>query len=295
MDRRTRPDGSARSAERRLADRRRAPGAPSGAPIRLALFAALLLGLTYATLAMVRIQSTNAAKPAEAALIQAQAAAARIDTAVATLRSSLIAASASRRRFGGDPLDAAETALAATGGLAQGVAVADDSTVIGATGAARAAAWPSAVKAALASGQDFWLGTAPGGGPWLYTAAVANNAGPDGLHRTLVLAVVDPQALRRRPRRGRDRAGRPQRPPARAFRFQSGRRRPLARPCCRLWQGRRLARQGVQGQGRRRPRHAGLRRGPSPAAPCAPWRWSAPPGLARASRWRTSSASSLPW
>ena len=163
--------------------------------MRLALFAALLLGVIYATLAMVRIQSAGAAAPTQAALAQAHAGADRIDTSVATLRSALVAAAASRKRFGGDPVDAAETALAATGTLAQGAAVADESTVVGATGAARAAGWPGAVRAALASGQDFWLGTTPDGGPWLYAAAVARNAGPDGLRRTLVLAAVDPQAL----------------------------------------------------------------------------------------------------
>ena len=190
-----RPQGDAQQAVQRAADRRRASAPGAGVPIRLALFAALLLGLVYAALAFARIQSTGAAAPAQAALAQAHAGAERVDNATATLRSALVAAAASRRRFGGDPLDAAETALTATGALAQGAAVADDSTVIGATGAARGAAWPAAVRAALASGQDFWLGSPPGGGPWLYAAAVANGAGPDGLHKTLTLAVVDPQAL----------------------------------------------------------------------------------------------------
>ena len=185
----------AKPADRRTADRPRAPASTAGAPIRLALFAALLLGLVYAALAFARIQSSGAGAPAQAALAEARAGAARADTAVATLRSALVAAAASRRRFGGDPLDAAETALAATGSLAQGAAVADDDTLAGATGAARAAAWTSAAKAALASGQDFWMGTTADGGPWLYAVAVAAGAGTDGLHKTLTLAAVDPQAL----------------------------------------------------------------------------------------------------
>jgi two-component system cell cycle sensor histidine kinase PleC len=190
-----RPRGDAQQAVQRAADRRRASAPGAGVPIRLALFAALLLGLIYAALAFARIQSTGAAAPAQAALAQAHAGADRVDNAAATLRSALVAAAASRRRFGGDPLDAAETALTATGALAQGAAVADDSTVIGATGAGRTAAWPAAVQAALASGQDFWLGTPPGGGPWLYAAAIANGAGPDASHKTLTLAVVDPRML----------------------------------------------------------------------------------------------------
>src|ERR1700761_2433394 len=181
-----RPRGDAQQAVQRAADRRRASAPGAGVPIRLAPFAALLLGLIYAVLALARIHSAGAAAPAQAALAQAHAGADRVDNAAATLRSALVAAAASRRRFGGDPLDAAETALAATGALAQGAAVADDSTMIGATRAAR----PAAVRAALASGQDFWLGAPPGGGPWLYAVAIANGAGPDGLHKTLTLAAV---------------------------------------------------------------------------------------------------------
>ena len=182
------------SAGREPAGRRRAPPG-GGAPIRLALLAALLLGAIYAVLAITRIQSAGAAAPAAAALAEARSAADRADTAVATLRSALTAAAASRKRFGGDPLDAAETAFAGAGALAEGAAVADDANVVGATGAARTAAWPAAVRAALASGQDFWIGSPSGGGPWLYAAAVAHNAGPDGLHKTLVVAAVDPKAL----------------------------------------------------------------------------------------------------
>ncbi|MGZ3400495.1 MAG: PAS domain-containing sensor histidine kinase, partial [Caulobacteraceae bacterium] len=97
--------------------------------------------------------------------------------------------------FGGDPLDAAETALAGAGGLAQGAAVADDDVLAGAAGIARQTDWASAIRVALASGQDFWIGAPSPGGPWIYAVAVTPGAGQDGQHKVLTLAAVDPQVL----------------------------------------------------------------------------------------------------
>jgi two-component system cell cycle sensor histidine kinase PleC len=166
-----------------------------GSPIRLALVAAVLLGLIYGGLALYRIHSASSAAPAETALSQAREGAARVDSAVAALRSSLAAAAVSRRRFGGDPLDAAETAMAGAGGLIQGAAVADDDVLAGATGPARQADWTSAMQLALASGHDFWIGAPTAGGPYIYAAAIAGDAGADGRHEALTLAAVDPKSL----------------------------------------------------------------------------------------------------
>jgi two-component system cell cycle sensor histidine kinase PleC len=149
----------------------------------------------YGGLALLRIRSASAEAPAQTAVAEARAGAARLDSAVAALRSALAAAAVSRRRFGGDPLDAAETALAGAGGLAQGAAVADDDVLAGAAGIAREANWAAAIRLALASGQDFWIGAAPGGGPWVYAVAIAPGAGSDGQHKALTLAAVDPQVL----------------------------------------------------------------------------------------------------
>ena len=166
-----------------------------GSPIHLALAAASLLGLIYGGLALFRIHSASSAAPAQIALSEARDGAARLDSAAASLRSALSAASVSRSRFGGDPLDAAETAMAGAVGLAQGAAVADDGVVAGATGPARQADWAPAIRLAVASGRDFWIGAVPAGGPWIYAAAITGSAGPDGRHEAITLAAVDPQAL----------------------------------------------------------------------------------------------------
>jgi two-component system cell cycle sensor histidine kinase PleC len=187
-----RPEGVGRTGGR-AAERRRGRGGSS--PIRLALVAAVLLGLIYGGLALYRIHSASSAAPAETALSQAREGAARVDSAVAALRSALSAAAVSRRRFGGDPLDAAETAMAGANGLAQGAAVADDGLLAGATGAARQADWTSAIRLALDSGRDFWIGAPSSGGPFIYAAAVVGGAGPDGRQKALTLAAVDRKAL----------------------------------------------------------------------------------------------------
>jgi two-component system cell cycle sensor histidine kinase PleC len=178
-----------------VAERRRAAAPGAGAPVRLALFAALLLGLIYGAIALIRIQSASPDGNPRGAQAEAQAAVARIDAAAASLRSALTAAAVSRRRFGGDPLDAAETAVAGSSGLAQSAAVADDEILAGATGAAHGVDWTGAIHTALASGQDFWIGPSPQGGPFIYAVAVANGAGADGQHKAVTLAAVDPAVL----------------------------------------------------------------------------------------------------
>jgi two-component system cell cycle sensor histidine kinase PleC len=169
------------------------PGVP--APhLRIALLSALLLIAIYGGAALFRMRGPTADPQAQRAVSEAQAAAGRADSAVAALRSALTAAAVSRRRFGGDPLDAVETALSAAAGYAQGAAVADDGVVIGAGGQARGAVWGAAAQAALASGQPFWVGQVAGS-PWLYAVAVATGAGPDLGHKVLTLAAADPAAL----------------------------------------------------------------------------------------------------
>jgi two-component system cell cycle sensor histidine kinase PleC len=169
------------------------PGVPSP-HVRIALLSALLLIAIYGAVILFRMRSVPADGQGQRAVAEAQAAAGRADSAVAALRSALTAAAVSRRRFGGDPLDAVETALAASAGFAQGAAVADDGVVIGASGHAQGAAWSAAAGAALASGKNFWLGQIPGA-PWLYAVAVAPGAGADLGHKVLTLAAADPAAL----------------------------------------------------------------------------------------------------
>ena len=189
-----RPEGVARAGGL-AAERRR--GRAGGSPIRLALAAAVLLGLIYGGLALFRIHSASSEAPAETALLQAREGAARLDTAVASLRSALTAAAVSARGFpAADPARHAETAIAgARASTPENAAVADDNVLAGVTGSARQADWAAAIRLALASGQEHLDQPRPGGGRWIYAAAVAGGAGPDGQHKALTLAAVSPKAL----------------------------------------------------------------------------------------------------
>jgi two-component system cell cycle sensor histidine kinase PleC len=163
--------------------------------VRVALLAALLLLGVYAAIAFVRLHDQPTSRLAERTGSQAAMTAARANTEASTLRAALTAAAVARRRFGGDPLDAAETALAAADGAAAATAVLNDSGVIGVSGSAPGADWRAAGAAALASGQGFWIGRAQGEGRWYYAAAVGPGSGPDAGQKVLILAAADPGRL----------------------------------------------------------------------------------------------------
>jgi two-component system cell cycle sensor histidine kinase PleC len=176
-------------------DRRRASKSVQTGQVRLALLFALLLLATYAIIAFFRLHSEPSSRLSDQVTNEAAAAADHAEREAVTLRAALTAASVARRRFGGDPLDAAETALAAAGGAASSVAVLDDSGVIGVAGAAPGAAWRAAAAQALASKQDFWVGQAPGDGRWYYAAAIGPGAGTETGQRVVLLAAADPARL----------------------------------------------------------------------------------------------------
>jgi two-component system cell cycle sensor histidine kinase PleC len=177
------------------AARPRATTAPLSGQVRVALLAALLLLAVYAAIAFVHLHEQPTSRLAERTGGQAAMTAARANTEASTLRAALTAAMVARRRFGGDPLDAAETALAAADGAAAGAAVLNDHGVIGVSGSAPRADWRGAAAAALASGQSFWIGRAEGEGRWYYAAAIGPGSGPDAGQKVLILAAADPARL----------------------------------------------------------------------------------------------------
>jgi two-component system cell cycle sensor histidine kinase PleC len=176
-----------------MAGERSGPGARAPSPhVRIALLAALLLIAIYGAVALFRIRAAPESREGQRVTAETLAVAARADAGAASLRSALTAAALSRHRFGGDPLDTAETALGASNGLAVATALADNGEILGVTGAAPGAAWMQANEAALSSGQPFWIGQVAGS-PWLYAAAAAT--GQDADHNVLVMAALDPAVL----------------------------------------------------------------------------------------------------
>ena len=180
---RARVDASgARSEARgsRGSARGRAPVEPLPSGIRVALFGALLLLALYVLFVAFRMHDATGPSPQS---LQAAQVAGRLvgqaDRQMAVLRTALAAAIDARRRIGGEPLDAAETGLAATQGAAQAVALASDGDILGQTGAvegAGAQAWREAAQAASRSGKAFWAGSVKDGGKSYYAAVV----GPPG-------------------------------------------------------------------------------------------------------------------
>jgi two-component system cell cycle sensor histidine kinase PleC len=187
-----RPKARGRSAAAR--SRRALGGAVSG-QVRVALVAAVLLLAVYVVVAFARLHDQPGVRLAERAGSAVDGVAASVNREVATLRAALSAASVARRRFGGDPLDTAETALVAANGAAVAVAVVNDSGVISLAGAAPTADWTRAAEAARAAGQDFWIGRAGQGRALYYVAFTAPGSGPDAGQRLLIIAAADPNRL----------------------------------------------------------------------------------------------------
>jgi two-component system cell cycle sensor histidine kinase PleC len=170
---------------------------PSG--IRIALFSCLLLLALYVLFLTLRLreQPPLAAATATAAA-QSSVAAGQADKAIATLRAALMATAEAHNRLGGEPLDAADTGLAASEGVAQAFALASDDDVMAAAGRVHAQdpAWREAAQAMRRSGHTFWIGSVTDGGKAYYAGVMGPpGSGPDGQGRLYVLAAGDPAKL----------------------------------------------------------------------------------------------------
>jgi two-component system cell cycle sensor histidine kinase PleC len=174
--------------------RRASPAALSG-QVRVALAAALLLLGVYVIVAFVRLHDQPASRLADRASGAVAGVAGSVNREAATLRAALSGASVARRRFGGDPLDSAETALAAANGAAAAAAVVNNAGVAAVAGSAPGADWTQAAEAARASGQDFWIGRAGPDTRWYYAAFTAPGAGSEAGQRLLMIAAADPARL----------------------------------------------------------------------------------------------------
>jgi two-component system cell cycle sensor histidine kinase PleC len=186
--------GAVPAAGRARAAQGSASGAVSG-QVRIALLGAVMLLAVYAVVAFLRLHDQPASRLAERTAAAAAATAGRVNTETATLRAALTGAAVSRQRFGGDPVDTAETALSAANGAAAAVAMLNDSGVIGVAGAAPGAAWTEAAGAALESGQTFWIGRAESDSRWYYAATVTPGAGEEAGQHIVMLAAADPSRL----------------------------------------------------------------------------------------------------
>jgi two-component system cell cycle sensor histidine kinase PleC len=168
---------------------------PAAGQVRIALAAALLLLVVYAAIAFLLLRNQPNSRMAERTGAAAAATAARVNSEAATLRAALSAAMVARRRFGGDPLDAAETAFIAANGAAVATAVFEAQGVIGVAGSAPGAPWDEAARIALASGREFWIGRVPGDQRRYYAAAIGPGANSEAGQRVIMLAAADPARL----------------------------------------------------------------------------------------------------
>ncbi len=177
----------------------RALSAPLPSGVRITLFSCLLLLALYVLYITMRLynQPPHAAATA-AATAQSTLAAGQADKTIATLRAALMAAAEAHNRLGGQPLDAAETGLAAAEGAAQAVALSGDDEVLAAAGrvGADSPAWREAAQAMRKAGRTFWTGTVAHGGKAYYAGVMGPpGTGPAGEGRLYVIAAGDPAKL----------------------------------------------------------------------------------------------------
>ncbi len=194
--------GQSRGGAQGLGGASRSGRAPEGAlpsGVRIALFSCLLLLALYVLFITMRLRDQPPLAAANAAATtQGAVAAGRADKTIATLRAALMAATEAHNRLGGDPVDAAETGLAASEGAAQAVAVTGDDEVLGAAGRLNAdsPAWREAAQAMRQAGRAFWIGTVADGGNAYYAGVMGPpGTGPEGRGRLYVLAAGDPAKL----------------------------------------------------------------------------------------------------
>ena len=132
----------------------------AGTLVRVAVLAALLMLALYTVFGVIRLShglraAADAGGQHDAA---AQALASRVEADTARLDAALQAAGAIVQRFPANPIDAAETGLKAARPDADAVALVGDEGVRAAAGEARDADWPTAARAARASGRSLWFG-----------------------------------------------------------------------------------------------------------------------------------------
>ena len=155
MARRKRGMDAEPAADAGFAGTARALRAGATVRVRLAVLFALLLIGVYAAFAthqfIVRAPASDAAGVELAR--GAELAAARADTALASVRAALSAGAAAAASSPSSPLDAAELAMTAADGTALAIAVADGSEVYAERGSAKGAQWSKAAIAARAAGE----------------------------------------------------------------------------------------------------------------------------------------------
>ena len=138
----TRTTGRAGRAEAMARREQTKGGRTLGAGLRATVVFALLLLTGYTAFAGVQLWQRLSQAPAQSAPdLQAKLTAAEVDAALAPVRAALGAADAGLNANTDRPLDAAEAAMAASDGHAQGIAVVSGGEVVAVTGAIPAADW----------------------------------------------------------------------------------------------------------------------------------------------------------
>ncbi|MES2032995.1 MAG: ATPase, partial [Pseudomonadota bacterium] len=145
------------------------PRAPSGALIRVAILAALLMLAIYTAFGVIRLEKGWGNKAGEAGPdAAAQVLAARIDAEIARRGGGLAAGAELLARTPDAPIDAAEAALRAAGPGVQAVGVVTGDIVEAVAGQVEAADWKGAARLTETSGKSLWLGITPGDPRRLY-------------------------------------------------------------------------------------------------------------------------------
>ncbi|MDP1632822.1 MAG: ATP-binding protein [Caulobacter sp.] len=173
-------DGQRRTAEKAgdsaIAESRNR--APSGAFIRIAILAALLLLAVYSAFGVMRLERGwvfrgGSAGPDTAA----QVLAARLEADVAERRGGLAAGAELLARSKDEPIVAAEAVLRAGGPAVSAAALASVDTVTAVAGQAAGADWKGAARLAIAAGRPVWVGTTPGDPGRLYFGRLVGDQG----------------------------------------------------------------------------------------------------------------------
>lgn len=119
--------------------------------------------------------------------------AARVDGEVTALRAGMLAARESLARAPGEPIDAAEAGLRASGGAARAVGVLSDTDLLAQAGKTRDVAWRDTIDASEHPGAEPWVGVVDS--PTLALNAVVAVSTSQG--RRWIVAVGDPARLAR--------------------------------------------------------------------------------------------------
>ncbi len=172
-----------------------APPRALGGGLRAIVALAFLLLAAYTAFAGFRLWQAVGQGPdvsgadLQAADQKARTTAAMIDAALAPIRAGLDDAGGRLQASPDRPLDAAEAAMSASAGKAEGVAVVSNGEVVAVTGAAPATDWRAALAKSPAGSR---IGALPahGGAPHIFIAGA-----PAGRHTPALLAAVDLGAL----------------------------------------------------------------------------------------------------